>query len=95
MVKARLMTSFLMPLKVLRKKVKALLSAKVNVKDECGRTALMRAAYHGRTDTVKTLLGKGADVNARDLCDVTALIMANARGQNEIIQLLKEAGATE
>jgi ankyrin repeat protein len=95
MAKARLMTSFLTPLKALGKKVKTLLNANVNAKDECGRTALMRAAYHGRTDSVKTLLGKGADVNARDLCDVTALIMATARGRNEIIQLLKEAGATE
>ncbi len=82
-------------LKALTQKVKVLLNANVNAKDECGRTALMRAAYSGRVDTVKTLLEKGADVHARDLWDVTALIMATARGRTEIIQLLREAGACE
>jgi ankyrin repeat protein len=89
------MTYILVPLKALIKNVRARLNANVNVKDECGRTPLMRAAYDGRADIVKMLLGKGADVNARDLWDVTALIMATARGRNEIIQLLREAGASE
>ncbi len=74
---------------------RALLNWGVDAKDECGRTALMRAAYDGDTDTVRTLLGKGANVNARDLWDVTALTMANARGHDEIVQLLREAEAKE
>lgn len=81
-------------LKTLRRKIQAFLN-NVNVRDECGRTALMRAAYNGRAEMVKALLKGGADVNARDFWDVTALIMATAQGRNEIIQLLKEAGATE
>ena len=72
---------------------KVLLNWGVDAKDECGRTALMRAAYDG--DTVRTLLGKGANVSAGDLWDVTALTMANARGHDEIVQLLREAGAKE
>jgi ankyrin repeat protein len=74
---------------------KALLNWGVDVKDECGRTALMRAAYDGSADTVKTLLGRGANVNARDLSDATALTMAIAGGRDEIERLLKEAGAKE
>ena len=75
--------------------VKALLNWGVDAKDECGRTALMRAAYDGDTDTVKTLLGKGANVNARDLSNATALTMATAGGCDEIERLLKETGAKE
>lgn len=88
------MTYLLAPLRGFVKMVRARLNS-VNVKDECGRTALMRAAYHGRTDTVKYLLDIGADVNARDPWDVTALIMATARGRTEIMQMLKQAGAAE
>jgi len=74
---------------------KALLNWGVDAKDECGRTALMRAAYDGDTDTVKILLGRGANVNARDMSDATALTMAIAGGRDEVEQLLEEAGAKE
>ena len=74
---------------------KALLNWGVDAKDECGRTALMRAAYGGDIDTVKTLVGRGANVDARDISDATALTMAIAGGRDEIVQLLKEAGAKE
>ena len=52
------MTSILALVKALINNAKALLNRGVNAKDECGRTALMRAAYSGSTDTVKTLMGK-------------------------------------
>lgn len=74
---------------------KALLNSGVDVKDECGRTALMRAAYDGNTNIVKTLLGRGANVNARDVADATALTLAISGGCDEIEQLLRDAGAKE
>lgn len=74
---------------------KALLNLGVDVKDECGRTALMRAAYDGNTNIVKTLLGRGANVNARDVADATALTLAISGGCGEIEQLLRDAGAKE
>ena len=90
------MTLILELLKKLTDNAKTLLSkSDVNAKDECGRTALMRAAHHGSADNVKTLLDMGADVNATDLWDVTALIMATARGRDDIVLLLREAGAKE
>jgi ankyrin repeat protein len=89
------MTSILELLKEFRNNAKALLNKGVNAKDECGRTALMRAAHHGSADNVKILLDMGADVNLCDLWDVTALIMATARGRDDIVLLLREAGAKE
>ena len=74
---------------------KTLLNRGVDAEDECGRTALMRAAYDGDTDTVRTLLGRGANVNARDVADATALTMAISGGCDEIVQLLKGAGAED
>jgi ankyrin repeat protein len=72
------MTSILELLKEFLNNAKAWLNKGVNAKDECGRTALMRAAHRGSADNVKTLLDMGADVNLSDLWDVTALIMATA-----------------
>lgn len=89
------MTSILALLETLRNKAKHLLNKRVNAKDECGRTALMKAAHHGSADNVKALLDMGADANASDLWDVTALIMATARGRDDIVLLLREAGAKE
>jgi ankyrin repeat protein len=89
------MTSILALLKALINNAKALLNKDVNAKDECGRTALMRAAHHGSSGNVKTLLDMGADVNTSDPWDVTALIMATAQGRDDIVLLLREAGAKE
>jgi ankyrin repeat protein len=89
------MTSILELLKALINNAKTLLNKDVNAKDDCGRTALMRAAHHGSADNVKTLLDMGADVNASDLWNVTALIMATAQGRDDIVLLLREAGAKE
>ncbi len=89
------MASILAALKTLMNNARALLKKDVNAKDECGRTALMRAAHHGSAENVKTLLDMGADVNASDLWDVTALIMAAALGRDDIVLLLREAGAKE
>ncbi len=58
--------------------------ADVNLKDNSGETALMKASREGHLDAVKVLLAdhldcarilleKGADVNARDKYDVTEI----------------------
>lgn len=48
----------------------------VDVRDEHGRTALIRAAGCNHVGVLEILLEKGADVNARDRDDNTALICA-------------------
>ena len=59
-----------------------------------GYTALMLMAMLGQTDTVRVLLGAGADVNAVAKADgSTALIFAVYGGTTEIVSTLIEAGA--
>ncbi len=74
--------------------------ADVNMKDDGGWTALMRAAQGGPTTIkedhnaiVRLLLAKGADVNVRSTNGMTALHLAEYHGHTEIVQLLKKAGA--
>ncbi len=55
---------------------------------------LTTAATWGKTETVKLLLGHGADPNGRDYSGLTALHQAKEYGYTEIIELLKKAGAT-
>jgi ankyrin repeat protein len=57
--------------------------AKVNARDERGRTALHAAAAQGYTDLVKLLAAKGADLAAADADGVTALdaAMGKLRGR--------------
>ena len=45
-----------------------------------GRTALMRAAWEGDTETVEHLLSNGAEVNAKDNNGWTALMVAAGQG---------------
>ena len=68
--------------------------AKVDAKDNKGRTALMWAASHGNEQIVRFLLEHGADVNAADANGDTALIYAADRGNTGLVQLLKDKGAT-
>lgn len=65
----------------------------VNALDEAGNSLLMLAAYHGRLETVRYLLSKGADP---DLCNArgqTPIAGALFKGENEIVTALKDAGA--
>ena len=61
-------------------KVKSALESgvKVNSTDKDGRTALMYAAYDGRTEIINLLLSKGAGVNLQDNAGRTALMMASS-----------------
>jgi ankyrin repeat protein len=63
-----------------------------NVNHVCadGSTALMRAAQHGKIDTVRVLLSKGADPAPRDSRDFTALRWASLRGRDKIVALLEK-----
>ena len=65
----------------------------VDMKDEDGFTALIRASVDGFTEIVDKLLEKGADVDAKDNDDNTALIWASWSGHTEIVAMLLDAEA--
>eukprot|EP00438_Fugacium_kawagutii_P005367 Skav215042 [mRNA] locus=scaffold2053:10359:10730:+ [translate_table: standard] len=69
----------------------------VNATDEnlrTGRTALMKAAQNGRTNSIRLLLEARADVHAAANDGETALITAIRHGKNEdCARLLVEAGS--
>lgn len=52
-----------------------------------------RAVTRGDVETVRQLLGSGADVNARDRHGQTALMLAAHRGYREMVETLVEGGA--
>ncbi len=57
--------------------------------DNNDRTALMRAADNGHTETAKLLLNNKADVNAKDNENRTALMWAAWRGNTKTVKLLR------
>jgi len=67
-------------------------SAKINAKDNDGRTALMRA---NEFDTVLLLVNAGADLTIRDEEGQTALSLAIDNEQEDVVKLLKSRGAQE
>ena len=67
--------------------------ADVNAKGVFGRTALMVAAWNGKTDTVKALVEAGADVNAKNNDGWTALMAAAEYDRTDTVKALAEAGA--
>ncbi|MFA5106686.1 MAG: ankyrin repeat domain-containing protein, partial [Candidatus Micrarchaeia archaeon] len=73
--------------------VNVLLSAGayMNAKDKYGETALIRASYLGRTDSVKALLSAGADVNAKDENGETVLMVARRLGYKDIADIIGTA----
>src|SRR6266550_2425108 len=67
--------------------------ANENAKDKAGWTALLWAAFSGRTDIVRALLEKGANVNATDDSGKTPLMSAAFRGHTDTVRTLLEKGA--
>ncbi len=69
------------------------IGADIATPDEKGRTALMRAAWDGRLDTVKYLAEHGADINAAAKDGETAIMYAARNGHPEVVKYLAEHGA--
>ncbi|EKX46683.1 hypothetical protein GUITHDRAFT_138058 [Guillardia theta CCMP2712] len=59
-----------------------------------GRNALHMAAYHGKTESVRALLGLGSSINSTSVpLRWTALHYAAQRGHKETVEVLLEAGS--
>ena len=54
---------------------------------------LLSAARSGETETVKSLLEKGADINAKNAEGMTALMEAASQGHANVVKLLLDEGA--
>jgi ankyrin repeat protein len=65
----------------------------IDVRDHGGNTAVMLAAYHGHTATVRALVELGADVDLRNERDQTPIAGALFKGHDEIVTMLRAAGA--
>ena len=65
----------------------------INAKDNEGETALMYAAFDGKTSYLDTLIKAGADVNAKQNNDKTALEFASLNGHTGAVINLLKAGA--
>ena len=68
--------------------------ADIHAKSQMGRTPLLVAAYsNGASESVKFLLGKGADMNAADASQISPLIAAASVNDTTAAKLLLERGA--
>ena len=65
----------------------------IDARDEDCKTALIRAAEEGDTETVELLLDREADIEAKDNEGKTALIVAASEGHTETVGLLLDKGA--
>ena len=66
----------------------------VDIVDEDGSTALMRAAWHNQTDVVRYLLNNGANVNKQNRNGWTALHEASlVYNSTNVIKILLQHGA--
>lgn len=67
--------------------------ADVNLATKSGITALIYAAYNGRSDLAEILIKHGADVNHKDSSGSTALMYAVQQGNRKTVKILLEKGA--
>ena len=67
--------------------------ARLDARDQRGRTALLAATQRNRIEVAKFLIQEGADVNAKDFIQDTPFLYAGAEGRTEILKLTLAAGA--
>ena len=67
--------------------------ARLDSRDEQGRTALLVATHDNKVAAAKVLIEAGADVNAKDNIDDSPYLYAGARGLNDILRLTLSHGA--
>ncbi len=73
--------------------VRRLLSdARINARDQRGRTALLAATQRNQVEVARFLIQEGADVNAKDFIQDTPFLYAAAEGRLEILKLALAAG---
>ncbi|WP_211234899.1 ankyrin repeat domain-containing protein [Glycomyces arizonensis] len=65
----------------------------VDLVNGSGDSLLMLAAYHGHADTVRALIGKGADVERRNDRDQSPLAGAVFKDYGAVVAVLLGAGA--
>jgi len=69
------------------------LGARVNARDQRGRTALLAATQRNQIEVARFLIQEGADVNAKDFIQDTPYLYAAAEGRTEILRMALAAGA--
>lgn len=67
--------------------------AKIDARDESGRTALLIATHANQIEAAKVLIEAGADVNAKDNINDSPYLYAGARGHVEILRMTLANGA--
>jgi ankyrin repeat protein len=67
--------------------------ARIDARDQRGRTALMAATQRNHVEIARHLIQEGADVNAKDFIQDTPFLFAGAEGRTEILRLTLAAGA--
>src|SRR3954469_16902863 len=75
--------------------VKKLLAdgARIDARDQRGRTALLAATQRNRIEVARFLIQEGADVNAKDFIQDSPYLYAAAEGRIEILKMTLAAGA--
>ena len=75
--------------------VKKLLAggARIDARDQRGRTALLAATHRNLVETARFLIQEGADVNAKDFIQDSPYLYAAAEGRIEILKMTLAAGA--
>ena len=67
--------------------------ARIDARDQRGRTALLAATQRNRVEVARFLIQEGADVNAKDFIQDTPFLYAGAEGRIEILKMTLAAGA--